>query len=271
MKKILCPTDFSDVANNAIAYAGKFANEFGAELTLLNVKSIYDLVPAGLVGSAAAVNASIKEQLEDQCEEVNRVFKIYCKADYQISGIPLAASISAKAKEYDLIIMGTNGPDDLYEFFAGSNTYNVIKKASVPVLLIPGDCTYSNIDLIVYAFDYFHENKLSVKQLLSIAGNLKSKVRVLQVLDEIKEKNSDKEIHEMQESYRKQDHGDVDLQFDFIYSSNVIESIDKYATRNGNSLALCTRHHSLIQKIFHEDVIKTFSAIASYPLFIFHE
>jgi hypothetical protein len=45
MKKILCPTDFSETAHNAIAYAAKLAKATNCELTLLNVQSMFDFTP----------------------------------------------------------------------------------------------------------------------------------------------------------------------------------------------------------------------------------
>jgi len=266
----LCPTDFSDVATNAIAYAGKFAKEINAEVTLLNVKSIYELVPAGIAGNANAVHNNIKGELEKQCEEVHRVFKVPCVPDYQVSGIPLSLAINSRSKGHDLIIMGTNGPDDIYEFFAGSNTYNVIKKSSIPVLLIPDGFTYDKIESMVYAFDYFHEKTLPMKQLAPLVKDLDARLTVLQVLDELLEKNSDDKAKEIQKIINGEDN-EFGLLFDLIYSSNIVDSIDRYALRNGGALAVCTRHHNFIRKLFRKNVIKTLSSIAAYPLFVFHE
>jgi len=270
MKKILCPTDFSDVATNAIAYAGKFAKAVGAELTLLNVKSIYELVPAGLTGNAEAVNTNIKSELEKQCEEVRKVFRVPCAPDYQVSGIPLSSAINSRSGGHDLIIMGTNGPDDIYEFFAGSNTYNVIKKSSIPVLLIPDGFTYDELESVVYAFDYFHEKKLPMKQLAGVVNALGARLTILQVLDEILEKNSEEEAKEIQKVIHSEDN-EFGLLFDLIYSSDIVDSIDRYALRNGGALAVCTRHHTFIKKLFHKNVIKALTSIAAYPLFVFHE
>lgn len=44
MKKIVCPTDFSAICNNAITYAAKLA-QITTDLTLLNVQSMFDYTP----------------------------------------------------------------------------------------------------------------------------------------------------------------------------------------------------------------------------------
>ena len=38
MKKILCPVDFSETSQNAIAYAAKLSKATGSMLTLLNIQ-----------------------------------------------------------------------------------------------------------------------------------------------------------------------------------------------------------------------------------------
>src|SRR5207244_12946003 len=45
LKKILAPTDFSPASKNAFRYALRYAEEFGAELTLLHVPS-HEIVDA---------------------------------------------------------------------------------------------------------------------------------------------------------------------------------------------------------------------------------
>ena len=66
MKKILCPTDFSDTALNGIVYAAKFAHHIGATLTLFNVQSLFNINPLDVVqGKIVRVN-TYKELLEKQ-------------------------------------------------------------------------------------------------------------------------------------------------------------------------------------------------------------
>src|SRR4051794_16831256 len=53
LKKILVPIDFSPPSKNAFKYALRFAEEFGAELTLL-----YVLEPESITGSLAIPEAT---------------------------------------------------------------------------------------------------------------------------------------------------------------------------------------------------------------------
>src|SRR5687768_4757067 len=123
MKKILCPTDFSYAAHCAIAYAAKLAHATNSELTLLHIHSVFDLDPVDIITGNQTVIGKIAERLEAQTTQVGKAFRINCNAEVEGSVSRLSSVIREKGKNYDLIVMGSDGCGDLYQFFAGSNTY----------------------------------------------------------------------------------------------------------------------------------------------------
>ena len=139
MKKILCPTDFSEAADQAIAYAAKLSKKIGAELTLLNVQSVFSLPPSEVIKGKFLATEPLSDRLEEQSYKVMDTFKIQCHSEVEPSNRGLGKTIAQRAKDFDLIVMGTNGADDYYQFFLGTNSYQVIRTSAVPVLLIPRD------------------------------------------------------------------------------------------------------------------------------------
>ncbi|HEX5169370.1 MAG TPA: universal stress protein [Cyclobacteriaceae bacterium] len=270
MKKILCPTDFSDEAANAMAYAGKLAYASGAELILYNVRSLWERVAQEVIFGAPLTYKKISEELEEQSREIAEIFKISCYAEVEPSSTSLAGSIEKKARDYDLIVMGTNGFDDLYQFFTGSNTYRVIQKTKIPVLVVPVNAGYSEIKRMVYSFNYLKERSLPMDQLIPWLEILKSELTVLQVMEEAHSKVVDDELKELQEIIALSK-SNVKFSFDTIRSSDIAQSINTYIQRNEiDVLALCTLHRNFIENFFHKSVIRNISAVGSYPIFIFH-
>ncbi len=271
MKKILCPTDFSETANNAITYAAKLAQKMKAQLTLFNVQSLADLTPEEAFWGESLNAAAAAARLEELCEEVSKVFKISCYGDVATSVTSVNKIIGTKASGYDLIVMGTNGPDELFQFFLGSNTYQVIKKSTVPLMLIPEGCGYSDIQFIVYAFDYWRNDRLPMTQIIQISKALGSELLVLQVMEESYSHKAELEVKEAQKIMLDLYKDQISLRFDTIYASELIESVHDYVLRNNaDLLALCTEHHRFIQQVFHKSVVKAVSKIATYPVFVFH-
>jgi len=271
MKKILCPTDFSDAAHAAIAYAAKLAMVTGSELTLLHVQSLFDLTPVELVRGKAMMVAEVKDQLEAQSREVSKVFKISCHAEIKSSFSKLSNAIASRGKDFDLIVMGSNGPDDLYQFFGGSNTYNAITKTQLPVMVIPAGYVYSEIKRMVYAFDYLKERSLPFGRMIPWIKALGCHLTILQVMEEAYSKEAEDDLKQLQFIIRNLYGDDLNFSYDTIRSSDVAQSINSYILRQRpDVLALCSVHRNFVERIFHKSVIKNISAICSYPVFVFH-
>ncbi|MBK5280289.1 MAG: universal stress protein, partial [Bacteroidia bacterium] len=251
MKKILCPTDFSETANQAIAFASMIAKKAKAELTLFNVQSIFALHDTEVIPAIE----TIREQLEQQKNQVIKLFNIACRAEILPSDKNLTDIISRHAKGFDLIVMGTNGADDNYELFFGSQSYQIAKEVSVPVMLIPTGCAYKDIYTIGFALEYELGQELPMKQLATLASLLEAKVTVLQVKSTYKR---EEELNEEQIQTRtKMLYNLMDLEFDTIFSDEVSDSINGYIEKNNiNVLAVCSIHYNFIKTIFHNSIIK---------------
>jgi nucleotide-binding universal stress UspA family protein len=270
MRKILCPTDFSDEAVNAMAYGAKLAGAIGAELILYNVRSVWEHVAQEFVYGTSVTLKKIEEDLEAQSQEIAEVFKISCYAEVEPSAITLAGAIEKKARDYDLIVMGTNGFDDLYQFFTGSNTYKVIRKTKIPVLVVPLNTGYSEITKVVYSVDYLSERSLPMDQIRPWLDLLKCELTVLQVMEEAHSRDLDEELKELQEIITRAK-PEINLRFDTIRSPDIAQSINSYILRNEiDVLALCTHHRNFIEDFFHKSVIRNLSGVSRFPVFIFH-
>ncbi len=270
MKKILCPTDFSDTADQAIAYAAALCKKIGAELTLLNIQSVFSLPTEQVIKGKYLATKEAREKLDDQSYQVMDVFKISCLSEVVASNSSLSDIITQRGKDFDLIVMGTNGADDYYEFFFGSRSYQVAKESYVPVLLIPTGCRYEDISTIVFAFDYEKEQEFPMKQLVKFTSLLNAKITIVQVKEHYKREAevSSKQIEER----TKMLYNLSDIEFDTVFSDEVSSSIHDYVIKTkAEALALCSIQHNFIEAIFHKSVIKQLSSTVNYPIFIFHE
>lgn len=262
MKKILCPTDFSSTAFNAIAYASKLAQITGSSLTLLNIQSAFNFNDI----------QKVSNDLEFQCKEVSRAFKVSCDYVVYESAIKLSNSISNSADGYDLVVMGSNGPDDLYQFFTGTNAYNVTLKTAVPILIIPDQTEYSPISSIIYAYDYLKEGTLPLTQVSTFAKALNCEIKVLEVMGPAYSKKAEEELNDMQTIITMVYSDVVSPKYETIHSEDVARGINNYMQQHDNSvLALCSVNRNIPQRIFHKSVIQNICAMCNFPIFVFHE
>lgn len=139
-KKILAPIDFSPASKNAIKYAFRFAEEFGAELTLLHV-----LEPAPSMSFNAIPSATPFCEMDFSTAEKNlrsAVASARCgkseRPRWKIRvGVPSHEIVeAAKEADVDLIVIATHGYTGWKHFCIGSTAERVVRAAPCPVLVV---------------------------------------------------------------------------------------------------------------------------------------
>jgi nucleotide-binding universal stress UspA family protein len=272
MKKILCPTDFSDTAHAATAYAAKLAQATNCELVLLNVQSLFDFSVEELFQGKRVTIEVAASQLEAQAQQIAKSFHISCYAEVEPTFRRLSSIIQEKSGQYDLIVMGTDGPDDLFQLMGGSNTYNAILRTQIPMLIIPAGFVYSEIRSMVLAFDYLRERSLPLTLLSRFVKALKCKLTVLQVQEAAFSQVAEEDLQGLQVVFRNIYDDDLTFSYDAVHSDQVAQSINSYMLQNQvDVLAVCSVHRNLIERLFHKSVIRELSAISRYPIYVFHQ
>ena len=139
-RSILVPTDFSEAANAAKAYATVLADSFGATLHILHV--IPDPLAMGWGVDAAYLpqllertERTVREQLEGTLRPEERAkFRVQLAVE---TGTPVDRIIEyAQKHRIDLIVMGTQGRGTVERMWIGSVTQGVLRRASCPVVSV---------------------------------------------------------------------------------------------------------------------------------------
>lgn len=143
IRTILLPTDFSECAGHALAYATSLARDAGAKIICVHV--VEPLVPAvGYTGMTEPLPlADISEQLEDSAErELPKIAG--CE---ECSGLEVEEAIVhgdaaseivrvAKERGVDLIVISSHGRTGLGRILFGSTAESVVRHAPCPVLVV---------------------------------------------------------------------------------------------------------------------------------------
>ncbi|MDW3193930.1 MAG: universal stress protein [Cytophagales bacterium] len=143
MEHIIVPTDFSEEAKSALAFATELAKREDAEITLLhvvNTTQVFHPVYMDPILTSRLLK-DLKTNAENTLEQWRTEFAPEAKTHTSVEELSLSEAIDLIVEERptDLIVMGTKGSSGLTEFFVGSNTEKVVRFANVPVLTIPAD------------------------------------------------------------------------------------------------------------------------------------
>ncbi|NPA74805.1 MAG: universal stress protein [Euryarchaeota archaeon] len=147
-RKVLSPTDFSEVSQRALEYVKKLREAGTEEVIVLHVSDSRDM--EAMIEGCLFKHESVKE-----CEEETEK-RMIAKArekmqdavkELQDAGISVREEVKlenpsreiariAEEEKVSLIIMGTHGHSPLCEAFVGNVAENVIHHSTVPVLLV---------------------------------------------------------------------------------------------------------------------------------------
>jgi len=134
-KKIVCPTDFSDGSNQALAEATELALHFGAEIHLVHILELLPPTEAGMPLPQAEVGAAAEAMLRKIAEPLTakgvRTQVAVGEGDAAAEIVRMAGELGA-----DLIVIATHGNTGWRHFAFGSVTERVVRLATCPVLTI---------------------------------------------------------------------------------------------------------------------------------------
>lgn len=142
MKKILVPCDFSKPAVNAFRVALNMAAKAKATVYLINVIELpimHDTVLMPVLNFEAALLEEMKQKAEKKFEKLIEKFrtdgvKVVSKLEF---GPPFKTILEfVESQSIDLVVMGTHGASGLREFVLGSNAQKVIRRSTVPVIIV---------------------------------------------------------------------------------------------------------------------------------------
>ena len=141
IRKILAPTDMSELSCVGLRYALEMARELGAEVIA------YHVVPMGedwfvgyekhgpvrnlLANEEAALDKLLTEKFAEDIKPITIRQKV------EIGGPHTSIVEVAEREGADLIVMSTHGRTGLSHILLGSVTEKVVARAPCPVLVIP--------------------------------------------------------------------------------------------------------------------------------------
>jgi nucleotide-binding universal stress UspA family protein len=137
---LLC-TDFSEAANAAIPYGVAMANDYAAELTILNVGLIFDqLLPSGVdEKSRKGIRDAVAEEALSRLDQIALPANAPRNTRRRFIWAPSAASgiiDFVERKAIDLVVLSSRGRQLIPGILLGSVARNVTAAAPCPVLCV---------------------------------------------------------------------------------------------------------------------------------------
>jgi len=269
IERINCPFDFTRTGSVGLNYAGMLAAALGARLTIFYVEPSFSTEEPQLYEDLNDNNKGIRRLLKLEAETMKERYGI--ESDYAIdhSTDSIEVAVGSRSTDYDLIVMGTNGADNLYQQVFGVNTHHLLGLTRCPVLMIPQGYELRLPKQMVIVFDQETNSDFLLSQLERLSLPLNAYVRALPVENDGTAKVEHK-IELLGEMLGIREQQEFKWDFEPIYADDVVSSFDQYIKDSATDiLALSYHHRTLFEKLFNENVVKKISRIADYPVLVF--
>ena len=281
MNKLLVPTDFSENAINAFKYALHIAAKQNASITTLHV---YSLNVSGLeMGTNPALVQSILENQESNEEERYKKFteKLHQEAtDEKLAHVVVRHELKdglvvdrivdySKEEQPDLIVLGTDGVDNLADHLFGTTTSNVIDNVNRSVLTVPADAEFHGIHRIAYASDFNEEDTETLKEILEFAALFNASVHVVHVSEEgVPTDEDQRRMEDLEESFIKSEEAGK-IVFDLITASTTLEGLENYVEKEAiDILVMYKEKETFWERLFNPSLTKKIALHGKKPLLV---
>jgi nucleotide-binding universal stress UspA family protein len=275
MKKILFPTDFSEVSKNAFIYALKLADAINAEIITLHV---YELdSPAFLDVSIYLQDIYEYEELNDfenykdevpllrNIAEENNLGHIKMR-NVLIQGYLVKEVVKLSEKEnIDFIVMGTKGITHLREVFLGTIATKIMNESNTTVLAIPEKCIYSPIEKILFNTRFHMDDIEPLKKVVALANVFHSHVDCLNVKPP-HTVYTDDFVVDFKNVFKEQN-----IAFHSVLGNDIEGAILNFIDQNKiDMIAIHERHRGFFDKLFQISLSKKLTFNISIPILSVH-
>lgn len=185
--KILVPVDFGEQSDLVIEQSYSIARVFDAEILLLFV--IEDGAGISKLISPDEYINRLSELAKRQFDDIEKIVanlaaESRTSVSYIIKKGKVYEQIIETALEQDvlLIIMGSDAGDSKRSRrFLGSNTFNVVREATCPVVILKGDKIYPSFGNILVPLDFTGQTKKQVQKAIEFGRFFGATIHLLSV------------------------------------------------------------------------------------------
>jgi nucleotide-binding universal stress UspA family protein len=146
MQKILVPTDFSSVADNAVQYAIALSKKHGGEFIFFHAGS----------ENISKLQEHIKFAAGDPGFDLSGAKYISADVDFTVDAVKELVA----THRVSMVVMGTHGTHTPFppKIF-GSHTAAIMEEIGIPVIAVPADYIFNSVTHIAYAADLVNLRK----------------------------------------------------------------------------------------------------------------
>lgn len=270
---ILCPTDFSECSLNAIEYACRLGEKYEANLVLFHVLNREDylkLSPSDTEGKYQEefVLQKLRNLQKTVLEESSTKGLKGCQIAFKEGKIVQGTLSYAEEINAGLIVVGTEGMNELRETIIGSRSSRLVEQSDRDVLVVPKRVFFKTPRKLVFASDYLEEDKLAIQKVVEWATFFDAEIDLVHISSS--QKAIEKALHltmiEEVKPFLRYDKVNFVLK---SFRDNLALGLENYLqVAKGDILVTLSKKKSFFDQIFSKNLSKKMSYFINKPLWV---
>lgn len=276
---ILCPTDFSSLATAACRVALRIASERGYNVHILHAYQQFRSAFQGQLENEADKERIRHEAHSEMKRFVGSLDLSGTKANvtYSLSEEDLVKAVHKYSEDVPvaLVILGTEGATGLAGALVGSNSYNLAKNATVPVLIIPDGYVDGDYNRTIFFTDYQVSDVETLRAMKLVFGSDKANHCTL---IHITDSDDAEEVTKLEQNLSEwRDHlgaelGLAGLNFSVVLGEEHIATVNNILKSQQAGLALLTviGGRNFFERIAKKSLARAIILNPCVPVFLFN-
>ncbi len=274
MRKIIVPSDFSETAANAFAYAQGMAKTLNGVIKVVHAYHPVVVDVDGGVYINHDLELQRRKHLQDFVENANKKWSGSTRdrplVDQEFVTGPVVEQIVelCKIDSDAFVVVGSTGAGGALKKMFGSVTKGLARRCPNPVLVVPPECGYRCIRKLAYAFDSIEVDRKVIAYLSQFAGAFNADLNLVHVVDD---NGPSIDAYELFDLW-KQNYPKSRLALEEISGESIADSLQKYAEEQSiDVVAMTHRQRGFFQDLFHKSISGDLIGKATAPVLVMQE
>jgi nucleotide-binding universal stress UspA family protein len=283
MKRLLIPTDFSEISKNSIKYGFQVAVKLNLNVQLVHVLELYKfaagtseaelistILPAeNIIEMESLAMESFKKMLDELKDslpaEVNYDIKV-------VSGHLVNEMIVESAlDETEIMILAVAGNQDLVTRFTHSTISSIISDAVCPVIVVPSGYSFKTIDKVVFATDFNKADLDIFERFLNLFQQFKPIIEVIHVSPKVIDFKTELKFAGFKQLISERIIY-PNVSFKLINHKNVVQgTIETLKSDNADMLLMLKEHGNFFKSLFETSKTDKIAHFLKVPMISYHE
>jgi nucleotide-binding universal stress UspA family protein len=283
MKRLLIPTDFSEISKNSIIYGFNLAAKLNFQVLMVHVLELYKFA-AGISESEIIstilpadnireLEATATESFRRMLDEIKNQLPENIPYELKVISGNLANEIIAESavEDTEMVILAVAGTQDLMSRFSHSTISAIIDDASCPVIIVPSGFSFNVAGKVVLATDFNKTDLELMTRFIALYGQFNPLILVLHVTSKPNDFKSELKFMGFKQLVRERIvYGNIE--FKMVCHKNIVKGIlETVNAESADMLLMLKEHESFFKSLIETNKTEKIAHFLKIPMISYHE